>query len=50
MSQIVPHPTRSLQAQEVKFINLGLACLARDEWDVVVAITRLIRRREWRHA
>jgi hypothetical protein len=48
--QIIPHPTQSPQAQKVKLINIGLACLARDAWDIVAAITRLIQRREWRHA
>jgi hypothetical protein len=33
-----------------RLVDLGLACLARGEWGIVAAITRLIQRRGWRYA
>jgi hypothetical protein len=36
--------------EKARLVDLGLACLARGEWQMVAVITRLIERRGWRHA
>jgi hypothetical protein len=36
--------------QKAKLVNLGLYALSRGEWQMVAAITRLIKRRGWMHA
>jgi hypothetical protein len=46
----IPHSSHPPQAQKTKLVDLGLACLARGEWQMVVAITQLIQWRGWSHA
>jgi hypothetical protein len=42
--------SRTISRDKERLVNLGLACLARGEWGIVAAITRLIQQRGWRHA
>lgn len=44
------HSSHLPQAQKAKVVDLGLACLARGEWAMVVAITTIIRARRWWNA
>jgi hypothetical protein len=41
------HSSHFPQDQKVKLVDLGVACLARGEWAMVVAITTIIRARRW---
>jgi hypothetical protein len=45
----IPHP-RDPRQRKSALMDLNLACLARGEWQMVVAITQLIQRRGWSHA
>jgi hypothetical protein len=42
--------THSPIPDQSMLVDLSLVCLARGEWAMVTAITRLIQRRGWRHA
>jgi hypothetical protein len=44
----ISHPRDSRQ-QKATLVDLGLGCLARGEWTMVAAITRIIRARRWCH-
>jgi hypothetical protein len=46
----VPQLERLGQAQrKAQRVNLGLTCLIRGEWQMVMAITHLNQRRGWSH-
>jgi hypothetical protein len=40
---------RRQAVEKLRLVNLGLICLSRGEWQMVMAITCLIQRRGWRH-
>jgi hypothetical protein len=42
--------THALTPDKSMLVDLGLACLARGEWAMVLAIDCLIQREGWRHA
>jgi hypothetical protein len=44
------HSSHPPQAQKAKLVDLGLACLARGEWGMVLDITTIIRARGYQHA